>query len=242
MLKQDQSRVIGAAALLAAAAMAGCGRAPQAAPKFPATVAARALSASAPLPTAVGTAWNYKVVAHPANDPYVDEHGTDRWEVEASSRKGDTTTVQLRSIDSFTTRYRFPTLVVEPGGVRLEGVSYWGPNPEIIEGFSVPMLRFPLVAGGKWNDGAYFTNVGATETVKVPAGSFQAVKLSFIGTAPNEARQAKPRSGVRSGGDHYTGVGTLWFAQGVGVVKGEVNDGFWHYESELSSLPARSRP
>lgn len=240
MVKQPETKVVGAAALLAAAAMAGCGhlpmpnaQAPQAAP------AVRAQSAAAAMPTAVGTNWTYKVVAHPANDPYVDEHGEDSWTIEGAKREGAAVALQLRSVDSFTNRLRFPTLTVDAKGVALQGVSYWGPNPEELAGHSVPMLRFPLATGGKWDDGSYSTSVGATETVKVPAGSFQAFKLSFIGTAPlAPSRAPKPRSGARKDGAYYTGVGTLWFAPGVGVVKGEVNDGFWHYESELKALPA----
>lgn len=242
MAKKDEVKVVGAAALLAAAAMAGCGRGVVGpAPALRAGQPQAQAASSRLLPTQVGTTWSYAVVASPVDDPEVDEPGTDRWEVVEAKAQGKATLVQLRGIDSYTERYRFPSLLVDEAGVRLQGVGYWGPNPEVIEGFQVPLLQFPLTAGAKWDDGAYMTTVGATEAVQVPAGRFQAVKLSFIGTAPNALRSAKPGAKAKDGGAHYTGVGTLWFAPGVGVVKGEVNDGAWIFESELQALPRPAR-
>lgn len=97
------------------------------------------------------------------------------------------------------------------GWVLMHGESYVG--QELKSTYEPPrqFLKNPLVAGGKWNwKGKAITNMDATEfnevigpeMVKVPAGTFRAMKIV---------------SKIDDGGAAMTK--TYWYADGVGLVK-----------------------
>lgn len=210
---------LGAATLLF---LAGCGTANrtapiQAAPKSK-TLAARDWQAF--FPTQPGSTWQYDAVAHPTDDPYVDYPGSQTIRVESSRQEAGQTVIELRDIDTFTTSYRFPTLVVSAAGVALKGVDYWGPVASPIEDLTVAFLRFPLTVGSRWDDGEWIGKVLKEEKVTVPAGTFDTWKLDVIGTHDQA----------------YTAVGYYWIAKGVGVVKSDLAIEGWLLESSLSSF------
>lgn len=174
-------------------------------------------------PGQVGHTWQYRTVAHPTDDPYVDYPGTHTVRVEASRQEAGRVEIDLREIDSYTTRYRFPRLIASPAGVDLVGVDYWGPVATAIDSLSIPLLRFPLAVGSRWDDGAWMGKVIKEERVTVPAGTFDTVKLDVIGTHDQA----------------YTAVGYYWLARGVGVVKSDYSIEGWLIETELTSASRR---
>lgn len=227
--------------VLLALTLAACGQAPgtSTAAARQAGVAARGplarVSAAAPgvmtkaqaqlaradfFPTEPGHVWQYDVVGHPSDDPYVDFPGIETVVVQKATRKGSRTAIALRALDDFTGRYRYPTLTWDEGGVTLGDVTYWGPMAVTAERHSINLLRFPLQVGSKWDDGQWIGELLREETVTVPAGTFKAYKVSTIGTYDNA----------------YTVVGDYWFAPGVGIVKSNLNTPDGSFESRL--LPA----
>ncbi len=214
-----------ALALLLPLTLAACAHGPAAAPAAVQQAAAsRALARTDLFPTRPGTVWQYEVVGHPSDDPYVDYPGVETVTLEESARKNGRTTLKLRALDDFTNRYRFPELSWDANGVALRGVTYWGPMAGDAEGHAIALLRFPLAAGAKWDDGQWVGEIKGEETVKVPAGTFKAWKVSAIGTY----EQA------------YTAVGTYWIAAGTGIVKSELNTPAGIFECQM--IPAGKAP
>lgn len=190
-----------------------------------AAAASRAFARADLFPTQPGTLWQYEVVGHPTDDPYVDYPGVETVTMEKAVRANGRTTLKLRALDDFTNRYRFPELSWDANGVELRGVTYWGPMAGEAEGHAISLLRLPLAAGAKWDDGQWIGEIKGEETVKVPAGTFKAWKVSCIGTY----EQA------------YTAVGTYWIAPGTGIVKSELNTPAGIFESQM--IPAgKARP
>lgn len=208
-------------ALLLPLALAACTHAPVGAPAAKAPAGKAAAFARADLfPTQPGTVWQYEVVGHPTDDPYVDYPGVQTVTLEAAAKKGGRTTLQLRALDDFTNEYRFPELSWDENGVELRGVTYYGPMMAAADGHAISLLRFPLQAGKKWDDGQWVGEIKGEETVKVHAGTFKAWKVSAIGTYENA----------------YTAVGTYWIAPGTGIVKSELNTPSGIFESQM--IPA----
>lgn len=203
-----------------ALALAGCG-AQSLAPLAPRAERGFAANrAEALFPADPNGVWQYEVTAHPADDPYVDYKGVETVRVDTIRRQGGRTTMTLRAIDDFTNRYRFPVVTEGPEGVTIQGVTYWGTAASSAEALTIDFLRFPLKPGAKWDDGLWVSEIKRKETVKVPAGTYEAWRVSVIGTYESQ----------------YTAVGTYWVAPGRGIVKSDLNIPGWNIESEL--IPA----
>jgi len=214
---------------LLALTLAACGQAPS--PSAAARQAGLAgTAAKSPLkradlfPTEVGHIWQYDVVGHPTDDPYVDYPGIETVEVQQATRKGSRTAITLRASDDFTGKYRYPTLSWDESGVYLGDVTYWGPMAVTAERHQIGLMQFPLTVGKKWDDGQWVGEMLKEETVTVPAGTFKAYKIGAIGTYDNA----------------YTVVGDYWVTPGVGIVKSDLNTPDGIFESRL--LPAGKRP
>lgn len=203
-----------------ALALAGCGAQSLAPTAQRAAGALQARASEALFPADPSSVWQYEVTAHPVDDPYVDYKGTETVTVDSVRRQNGRTVLQLRAIDDFTDRYRFPVVTEGPEGVSLQGVTYWGTAASSAEELKIEFLRFPLKPGGRSDDGLWISEVKRKETVKVPAGTFEAWRVSVIGTY--EAQ--------------YTAVGTYWVAPGRGIVKSDLNIPGWNIESEM--IPA----
>lgn len=177
-------------------------------------------AAEAPIfPATPGHTWQYKVVAHPSDDPYVDYEGTETVTIDSVGLQGEATVLSMRAIDSFTTRYRYPVVTMTGDRVSIRGVEYLGVAAEPVEDLSIDFLHLPLKAGAKWDDGLWLGEIKAKEQVTVGAGTYQAWKVAVIGTHAHA----------------YTAVGDYWIAPGVGIVKSNLNIQGWNLESELST-------
>jgi len=210
--------------------LAGCGSAigPAPAPKpdsgtLPRSTKSTNVDWKAFFPTRPGYTWRYTTVAHPTDDPYVDYPGTHTARIESARQESGVTVIEVRDIDSYTARYRFPALKVSSEGVDLVGVDYWGPVADAIDDLTVPFLRFPLKVGARWDDGAWIGKVLKEERVSVPAGTFDTWKLDVIGTHDQA----------------YTAVGYYWVAKGAGIVKSDFSIEGWLIETELKSAGHR---
>ena len=213
-----------ALALLLPLALAACAHAPAGVPTAKAPAGAQAFAGADLFPTQPGTVWQYEVVGHPTDDPYVDYPGVQTVTLDKAVRKGGRTTLQLRALDDFTNEYRFPELSWDENGVELRGVTYWGPMMDAAEGHAIALLRLPFQVGKKWDDGQWIGELKGEETVKVYAGTFKAWKVAVIGTYENA----------------YTAVGTYWIAPGTGIVKSELNTPAGIFESQM--IPAGKKP
>ena len=168
-------------------------------------------------PTEPGFVWQYDVVAHPADDPYVDYRGTETVRIESSRKQDGTVVVNCRAIDTFTERYRFPQLTLSGNQVNLRGVTYWGSAASEVGGLTIDFLHLPLKVGARWDDGEWIGEVEAREKVTVPTGTYDAWRINVIGTHDRV----------------YTAVGNYWVAPGVGIVKSDLAIPGWNIESEL---------
>lgn len=204
-------------ALVGVAVLAGCG-VPSTLRQAPAG-RLEAASEAPVFPTTPGHTWQYRVVAHPADDPYVDYDGTETMQIDSVRRDGGATVLSMRAIDSFTERYRFPVVTMTADKVQLQGVEYLGVAADNVDDLTIDFLRFPLQAGFRWDDGLWVGELKGQESVRVAAGTFRAWKLGVIGTHDQA----------------YTAVGTYWVAPGVGIVKSELNIPGWDVESELAA-------
>jgi hypothetical protein len=177
----------------------------------------QAKQTSSMFPSEPDFVWQYDVLAHPSDDPYVDYRGTETVRIENVRRQGDRVTVECRAIDTFTKRYRFPQVTMSGDKVELRGVTYWGTAASDVDDLSIDFLRLPLKIGTKWDDGGWVGEVKGRERVTVPTGTYEAWKISVIGAYAQE----------------YTAVGTYWVAPGLGIVKSDLSVPGWNVESEL---------
>jgi hypothetical protein len=200
-------------------AVAGCGT-QSLSPVVKTATQTAAKSSDRFFPANPSAVWQYEVTIHPADDPYVDYKGTETVTVDSIRRQGDKTVLSLRAVDEFTARYRFPVITEGPEGVTLQGVDYWGAIAREAEGHSIQFLSFPLTSGARWDDGLWIGKALRKETVKVPAGTFEAWNVDVIGTLDQQ----------------YTAVGHYWVAPGKGIVKSELNIPGWSMESVM--IPA----
>jgi hypothetical protein len=177
----------------------------------------KAAQTAAVFPTEPGFVWQYDVLAHPSDDPDVDYHGTETVRIVSSRKQDGAVMVECKAIDTFTSRYRFPQLVVTGDKVIMRGVTYWGSAASEAEGLSIAFLQLPLTVGARWDDGEWIGEVEAREKVTVPTGTYDAFRVNVIGTHD----------------DVYTAVGDYWVAPGVGIVKSDLSIPGWNIESEL---------
>ncbi len=177
----------------------------------------KAAQTAAVFPTEPGFVWQYDVLAHPSDDPDVDYHGTETVRIVSSSRQDGTLSVTCKAIDTFTSRYRFPQLVVTGDKVVMRGVTYWGSAASGEDDLAVEFLQLPLKVGARWDDGEWIGEVEALEKITVPTGTYEAYRINVIGTHD----------------DVYTAVGDYWVAPGVGIVKSDLSIPGWNIESEL---------
>ncbi|HEY9856246.1 MAG TPA: hypothetical protein V6D05_10940 [Stenomitos sp.] len=205
-------------ALLAMAVLVGCG--------VPSTVrpvsTAQRVKAKDEVPmfsVTQGYTWQYKTVAHPEDDPYVDFDGTETMEIQSVRQEAGSTVLSMRAMDSYTDEYRYPVVTMTSDKVTIHGVEYLGVAAATVDDLTIDFLRFPLKTGSKWDDGLWIGEVKGQEQVTVGAGTYQAWKIGAIGTH-----------------DHaYTAVGTYWVAPGVGIVKSDLSIPGYNVESELAS-------
>lgn len=214
---------------LAATLVAACGS-----PMVPASTlrptttsqAAKTPRAADLFPATPGLVMQYATHAQLQDDPDTDYPGWETVTVESVRRSGKATTIQLKVIDDFTSKLRFPTLTLDDTGVTVSGTTYWGSGAREADGFSFKLVDFPLNPGHKWDDGNWAGTIKGQETVTVKAGTFTAWRVEAFGTF-NQA---------------YTAVGDYWIAPGVGVVKSALtipSSENFYLQTEL--LPAGSK-
>lgn len=215
------SWLLGSAALIA---LVGCGVTPtQMGKPSTSSVASKALDTF--FPTQAGYTWQYNVAVHPTEDPDESIAGTQTFRIDSSRKRGDGSTISLRESDSYTMTDRFPTIILTQDKLVVQGVDYLGPLATVTPDLKSDFLRFPLVTGKKWDDGNWLGELKGQEKVTVPAGTFEAWKMSIIGTY-----------------DHaYTAVGTYWLAPEVGIVKSDLFVEGFNLESELKQSGLQKR-
>jgi hypothetical protein len=204
---------------LAGMTLVGCGTAPMPALRPAAPMAQVAATRTADLfPTAVGHVWQYATHVQYTDDPDVDYPGSESATIEGVRRSGRSTIINLRVIDDFTSKLRFPTLTMDDQGVSVSGMTYWGSGAREAQGYTFQLVGFPLTPGHKWDDGEWAGTIVGQEPVTVPAGTFKAWKVEAFGSF-----------------DHaYTAVGKYWIAPGAGIVKSDLTiPGGMYLQTEL---------
>ncbi|MFN8578539.1 MAG: hypothetical protein U0354_17050 [Candidatus Sericytochromatia bacterium] len=176
-------------------------------------------------PSTVGYTWNYDVVFHPTDDPYVDYPGTYTLEVDKSRKTNNQTTINLKGIDSLNNEYNFPVLNIGKDKVDLKGITYLGFGGLPADGHNIEFLHLPFKEGEKWDDKLWTGQTMKKEKVTIPSGTFEAWKISVIGTY----QQA------------YTAVGNYWITPGIGIIKSELSVPNWTLETVLTSAAVKSK-
>jgi hypothetical protein len=172
------------------------------------------------------TVWQYEAVAHPLDDPDTTYTGTETVTVDSVRRSGETTVLNLRAIDDYTSRYRFPVVTEGPDGVTISNVTYWGAAAVSGDDLSLRFLSCPLIVGSRWDDGQWIGKAVKKETVSVPAGTFEAWNLEVIGTYDQA----------------YTAVGHYWVARGKGIVKSVLTIPGYELTSRMIPAGKAKRP
>jgi hypothetical protein len=213
--------MIGMAAAITASALAACGT-PAVRPlaTLPTATAqqASAFRTADLFPTSAGHVWQYATHAQYTDDPDVDYPGSESATIESVRRSGRSVTLQLRVVDDFTSKLRFPTLTMDESGVRIAGMTYWGSGAREAQGYAFQLVGFPLTPGHKWDDGEWAGTIKGQESVKVPAGTFTAWCVEAFGSMDSQ----------------YTAVGKYWIAPGVGIVKSDLTiPGGLYLQTEL---------
>lgn len=174
-------------------------------------------------PEEQGTKWDYAVTLAPTMDPLAEEKGSYSLLLEKVKSTPQGKRLELRAQSGFNGYYSFPTLIQGPQGIQLEDMTFLGIGSEAVRGLKIDFLKLPFQAQQRWEDEYWIGSYKGRETVRVPAGEFEAERVSVIGTFQNA----------------YTAVGDYWIAPGVGVVKSDINiPGF----SVLSELRHFQRP
>lgn len=176
-------------------------------------------------PSTPGYTWNYDVVFHPTDDPYVDYKGNYTLEVDKSRKSGTSTVINLKGIDTIDNKYNFPVLTIDKDNVSLKGVTFLGFGSMPAEDLTIDFLHLPFKAGEKWDDGLFTGQTMKNEKVTIPSGTFDAWKVSVIGTY----QQA------------YTAVGNYWISPGVGIIKSELSVPGWTVETVLTSSAVKTK-
>ncbi len=211
-------RPLALAGLSLALLLGGCGLGVQTGPLGVKDASrAKATQTSSVFPTEPGYVWQYDVVAHPSDDPYVDYRGTETVRLVSSRKTDGSVLVECKAFDTFTSRYRFPKLVMTGDKVVMQGVAFWGSMAWGVDDLKIDFLQLPLKVGARWDDGAWIGEVEGREKVTVPTGTYDTWKVSVIGTHD----------------EVYTAVGNYWIAPGVGIVKSDLSVPGWNVESEL---------
>lgn len=176
-------------------------------------------------PTTPGYTWNYDVVFHPTDDPYVDYPGTYTLEVDKSKKTNNQTVINLKGMDSFYNEYNFPVLTVTKDRVDIKGITYLGFGGVKAEDLSIEFLHLPFKEGEKWDDKLWTGQTMKNEKITIPSGTYNTWKISVIGTY----QQA------------YTAVGNYWISPGIGIIKSELAVPGWTVESVLTSASVKSK-
>lgn len=175
-------------------------------------------------PTEKGYVWNYDVVYHQTDDPDGDYNGTASMEIESAVKSKNETTLNLKAVDSVSLEATFPTITFGDKGVSFAGVEYLGFGAVKTPDLKVDFLHLPMKAGEKWDDGLWSVQTVASEKVTIPSGTYDAWKISVIGTY-----------------DHaYTAVGKYWIVAGIGIVRNELAVQGWTFESTLTSVTKKT--
>lgn len=180
-------------------------------------VAQAAVQSEAFFPYQVGQTLNYAIRLSPTNDPLVVEEAEYTLTVEEVTPGPQGQQIIFRASSSFGGKYQYPGLVETAQGVRLTDATFLGLGADEVKGLSIDFLHKNLQVGQRWEDENWIATVKARESVTVPAGTFNAWKISVIGTF----EQA------------YTAVGDYWFVPGVGMVKSDLSQPGWHMTSLL---------
>jgi hypothetical protein len=145
-------------------------------------------------PTTVGARW-----------VYVDDGLTYRMVVTKVESKGEATLVSVGTVGLDGTTTHFQTVEVSPTGLREVANASRKCDPPL------PLLRLPHTIGTTWtarvsldgqDRGTQERTAGAVEQVKVPAGTFLALRVDTLSVGPAHRQQL-----------------THWYAPGVGVVR-----------------------
>lgn len=176
-------------------------------------------------PTDPNYTWNYDVVFHPSDDPYVDYNGTYTTQVDQVKKTSSSTVLTLKAIDTLNNEYNFPEITMTKKGLSLKGVTYIGFGSVSADDLKIDFLHLPLKTGDKWDDKQWSGQTGKQEKVTVPAGTFDCWKISVIGTYDSA----------------YTAVGDYWITPGLGIVKSNLSTPGWSVESVLTSTAIKSK-
>lgn len=176
-------------------------------------------------PSTPGYTWNYDVVFHPADDPYVDYKGTYTLEVESSKKSSNNTVINLRGIDSLYSKYNFPVLTISKDNVSVKGITYLGFGAVPAEDLTIDFLHLPFKAGEKWDDELWTGQTMKSEKVTIPSGTYDAWRINVIGTYQQT----------------YTAVGNYWISPGIGIIKSELSVPGWSVESFLTSSAIKAK-
>lgn len=169
-------------------------------------------------PTQQGYRWDYDVSIAPVMDPDAIDKGTYHLSVDrvAPSANGDL--IELRGLSGFNNRYTFPSLIQNPQGVTLQDMTFLGIGSDEVKGLQIPLIKMPLQVGQRWETNEWLAKVKGPETITVPAGRFETMKIEVIGTFEHE----------------YTAVGDYWFSPGKGLIKAVYTVPDFHVEMLLT--------
>lgn len=170
-------------------------------------------------PIEQGYTWNYDVVFHPTDDPYVDYTGTATVSIEKTTKNKNETILELRAIDSANNEYTFPFIKMTDKNISFSGVSYLGFGSVENRDVNVDFLHLPMKSGEKWDEGLWSIETKELSKVTIPSGSYDAWVVNVIGTYDHQ----------------YTAVGKYWLVAGIGIVKYELSVPGWTLESVLTT-------
>lgn len=186
---------------LLALALAGCGVAPQTrlVAERPSLLGARSLTAASLYPVELGARWRYRTMAHSGDAP--DRPGPEQVftivQVEAA-------TGSLRGVmERWFGERQMPSTLIERSAEGVTLSRYQKP-----EDGSITVLKWPLTPGSSWPGRSWAQaqetiQVAGTESVRVPAGLYEAVRLDHVIRYQTGSTDEL----------HY------WYAPGVGMVK-----------------------
>lgn len=177
-------------------------------------------------PTKKGFNWNYQVKLSSVDDQYTIREGSLYLTTEKVEKIGSNTKLQLRMIDSYSNRYRFPTILMSPEAIHINDVTFIGVGGYNAPGFSTHFLPLPLKVNQRADDGQWISKVKGQETIRVPDGTHNTWKIEVIGTKDQD----------------YTVVGNYWISPGVGIIKSDVTIPGWYVETVLESAYLNTTP
>lgn len=193
-------------------------------PVNPASLTKIKIDPNSLFPTEQGYVWNYDVVFHPTDDPYVDYTGTATMEIDKVVKTKNETVINLKAIDTANNELNFPVIKMSDKNVSFEGVTYLGFGSVAASDLKVDFLHLPMKAGEKWDDTLWTVQTMKEEKVTIPSGTYDSWRVDVIGTYDHQ----------------YTAVGKYWIVAGIGIVKNELSVPGWTFESVLSSTSKKT--